>query len=236
MKISSIVCALFLGLITQNNYSQTTVSDPEISKMVSEVSASNMESTVRKLVSFGTRHTLSDTKSTTRGIGAAQRWVKAEFDKYAKDSNGRLTAEIDYFTIKADGRRIAVDSQLGNVMATLKGTEPTDNRVLIISGHLDSRASDVMDSKIDAPGANDDGSGVAAVMEISRIMSKRSFPFTIIFVAVVGEEQGLYGARHLAEKAKAENKLVLVKYRKVWTLGSSDFFYNLFLAICVYKI
>ena len=205
MKITSIVCALFLGLITQNSYSQTTVSDAEISKMVSEISASNMESTVRKLVSFGTRHTLSDTKSTTRGIGAAQRWVKAEFDKYAKDSNGRLTAEIDYFTIKADGRRIAVDSQLGNVMATLKGTDPTDNRVLIISGHLDSRASDVMDSKIDAPGANDDGSGVAAVMEISRIMSKRSFPFTIIFVAVVGEEQGLYGARHLAEKAKAEN-------------------------------
>ena len=205
MKITSIVWAFCFGLIAQHNYSQSVVSDKEISKMVAEVSANNMESTVRKLVSFGTRHTLSDTKSTTRGIGAAQRWVKAEFDKYAKDSNGRLTAQIDYFTVKADGRRIAADSQLGNVMATLKGTDPTDNRVLIISGHLDSRASDVMNATIDAPGANDDGSGVAAVLEISRIMSKREFPFTLIFVAVVGEEQGLYGAKHLADKAKAEN-------------------------------
>jgi Zn-dependent M28 family amino/carboxypeptidase len=93
-----------------------------------------------------------------------------------------LTSKIDYFTIKADGRRIAVDSQLGNVMATLKGTDATDDRVLIISGH--SRVTDVMDSKSDAPGANDDGSGVAAMMELTKIMSKRSFPYTIHFVAV----------------------------------------------------
>lgn len=205
MKTTSFLYAILLLFIFQNNNAQTTVSDPEIKKMVSEVSASNMETTIRKLVSFGTRHTLSDTKSNTRGIGAAQRWVKAEFDKYALGSNGRLTAKIDYFTVKADGKRIATDSQLGNVMATLKGTDPTDNRVLIISGHLDSRATDVMNTTIDAPGANDDGSGVAAMMEISRIMSKREFPFTIIFVAVVGEEQGLYGAKHLADKAKEEN-------------------------------
>ena len=205
MKTTSFIYVILMGLMFQISPAQTIVSDPEIKKMVSEVSASNMENTVRKLVSFGTRHTLSDTKSNTRGIGAAQRWVKSEFDKYAKESNGRLSAEIDYFTVKADGKRIATDSQLGNVMATLKGTDPTDNRVLIISGHLDSRASDVMNTTIDAPGANDDGSGVAAVMEISRIMSKREFPFTIIFVAVVGEEQGLYGAKHLADKAKAEN-------------------------------
>ena len=205
MKTTPFLYAILLFFILQNSNAQTTVSDPEINKMVSEVSASNMETTIRKLVSFGTRHTLSDTKSNTRGIGAAQRWVKAEFDKYALGSNGRLTAKIDYFTVKADGKRIATDSQLGNVMATLKGTDPTDNRVLIISGHLDSRATDVMNTTIDAPGANDDGSGVAAMMEISRIMSKREFPFTIIFVAVVGEEQGLYGAKHLADKAKEEN-------------------------------
>lgn len=205
MKTTSFLYAILLLFIFQNNNAQTTISDPEIKKMVSEVSASNMETTIRKLVSFGTRHTLSDTKSNTRGIGAAQRWVKAEFDKYALASNGRLTAKIDYFTVKADGKRIATDSQLGNVMATLKGTDPTDDRVLIISGHLDSRATDVMNTTIDAPGANDDGSGVAAMMEISRIMSKREFPFTIIFVAVVGEEQGLYGAKHLADKAKEEN-------------------------------
>jgi Zn-dependent M28 family amino/carboxypeptidase len=205
MKTTSFIYTILMGLMFQISPAQTIVSDPEIKKMVSEVSASNMENAVRKLVSFGTRHTLSDTKSNTRGIGAAQRWVKSEFDKYAKESNGRLSAEIDYFTVKADGKRIATDSQLGNVMATLKGTDQTDNRVLIISGHLDSRASDVMNTTIDAPGANDDGSGVAAVMEISRIMSKREFPFTIIFVAVVGEEQGLYGAKHLADKAKAGN-------------------------------
>ncbi|MBF7091339.1 M20/M25/M40 family metallo-hydrolase [Flavobacterium sp. ALJ2] len=182
-------------------HSQTN-DDPEIRKMITEVKAESLENTVVKLVSFGTRHTLSDTKNKTRGIGAAQKWVKSEFDKYALESNGRLTASIDYFTVKADGKRIPKDSQLANVMATLKGTDPADDRVLIISGHLDSRVSDVMNIKDDAPGANDDGSGVAAMMEIAKIMSKRSFPCTIIFVAVTGEEQGLYGAKHLAELAK----------------------------------
>jgi len=179
--------------------------DPEIKKMITEVKAENLEATVRKLVSFGTRHTLSDTKSKTKGIGAAQKWVKSEFDKYALESNGRLISTIDYFTIKADGKRITTDSQLGNVMATLKGTDPNDNRILIISGHLDSRVTNVMNVKSDAPGANDDASGVAAVMELAKIMSKRSFPSTIIFVAVTGEEQGLYGSRHLAELAKESN-------------------------------
>jgi Zn-dependent M28 family amino/carboxypeptidase len=205
MKANPIVYLFLLLFISHFNYAQTTIDDPEIKKMVTEVKAENLEATVRKLVSFGTRHTLSDTKSNTRGIGAAQRWVKSEFDKYALESGGRLTSNIDYFTIKADGRRIAKDSELGNVMATLKGTDPADDRVLIISGHLDSRVTDVMDVKSDAPGANDDGSGVAAMMELAKIMSKRSFPYTIIFVAVTGEEQGLYGARHLAELAKKEN-------------------------------
>jgi hypothetical protein len=205
MKSISILNILLLFVTINTTFGQVALYDPEIKKMVSEISSENMEATVKKLVSFGTRHTLSDTKSSTRGIGAAQRWVKSEFDNYAKLSNGRLTSEIDYFTIKADGRRIKNDSQLGNVMATLKGTDATDDRVLIISGHLDSRATDVMDSTIDAPGANDDGSGVAAMMELAKIMCKREFPFTIIFVAVVGEEQGLYGAKHLADKAKDQN-------------------------------
>jgi Zn-dependent M28 family amino/carboxypeptidase len=202
MKPTSILYLLLLLFISNNNYAQTTANDPEIKKMVAEVKAENLEATVRKLASFGTRHTLSDTKSNTRGIGAAQRWVKSEFDKYALESGGRLTSIIDYFTIKADGRRIATDSQLGNVMATLQGTDPADDRVLIISGHLDSRNTDVMDTKSDAPGANDDASGVSAMMELARVMSKREFPFTLIFVAVVGEEQGLYGAKHLADVAK----------------------------------
>lgn len=205
MKPTPFVYLFLLLFISHFNYAQTSIDDPEIRKMVTEVKAEDLEATVRKLVSFGTRHTLSDTKSNTRGIGAAQRWVKSEFDKYALESGGRLTSNIDFFTIKADGRRIAKDSQLGNVMGTLKGTDPADDRILIISGHLDSRVTDVMDTKSDAPGANDDGSGVAAMMELAKIMSKRSFPYTIIFVAVTGEEQGLYGARHLAELAKKEN-------------------------------
>ncbi|MNQ70607.1 Bacterial leucyl aminopeptidase precursor [compost metagenome] len=198
-------CFVFAFLLFSQVGISQVAEDPEIKKMISEVKAENLEATVRKLVTFGTRHTLSDTKSKTKGIGAAQQWVKSEFDKYALESGGRLTSTIDYFTVKADGKRVKVDSQLGNVMATLKGTDPNDNRVLIISGHLDSRVSDVMNIKSDAPGANDDGSGVAAVIELAKIMSKRSFPATIIFVAVVGEEQGLIGARHLAEFAKESN-------------------------------
>lgn len=193
-----------LLFFTQITIAQITVDDPEIKKMVTEIKADNLEATVKKLVSFGTRHTLSDTKSNSRGIGAAQRWMKLEFEKYALASNGRLTTTMDFFDVKADGKRIAKDSQLANVMATLKGTDPADDRVLIVSGHIDSRVTDVMDAKADAPGANDDGSGVAAMMELTKIMSKRAFPYTIIFVAVTGEEQGLYGAKHLAEVAKQE--------------------------------
>lgn len=202
MKPISIVILLAVLFLSPIVFSQTTVDDPEIKKMVSEIKADNMELIVRKLVSFGTRHSVSDTKSDFRGVGAAQRWIKAEFDRYARESDGRLTSSIDYYWVKADGKRITTDSKLANVMAVLKGTDPKDDRVLIISGHMDSRASDVMDSKIDAPGANDDASGVAALMELSRIMSKRTFPCTIIFVAVTGEEQGLLGARHLADSAK----------------------------------
>jgi Peptidase family M28 len=204
MKSISIIL-LFLGFsISQNLFSQTTL-DLEIKKMVSEVQSESLQKTINKLVSFGTRHTLSDQKNPTRGIGAAQKWVKEEFDKYALESQGRLTSVIDYFNIKADGKRILKDTEVANVMATLKGTDSKDSRILIISGHLDSRASDVMDAKIDAPGANDDGSGVAAMMEIAKIICKRQFPYTVIFVAVTGEEQGLYGARHLAEFAKTNN-------------------------------
>lgn len=209
MKSISTVYLLAALLLSPFLFSQTTVDDPEIKKMILEIKADKLESIVRKLVSFGTRHSVSDTKSDLRGVGAAQRWIKAEFDKHAKESGGRLTSSIDYYWVKADGKRITTDSKLANVMAVLKGTDPKDERVLIISGHMDSRASDVMNSKIDAPGANDDASGVAAMMELSRIMSKRTFPCTIIFVAVTGEEQGLLGARHLADSAKVSGWKVM---------------------------
>ncbi|PTX22387.1 peptidase M28-like protein [Pontibacter mucosus] len=206
---SLLAVVLMAGLYFTNlptGTAQTIVrQDEEIKKMVEEISAANLEALVRKLASFDTRHSLSTLKDKKKGVGAAREWVKAEFEKYAQASSGRMTVELDKYNVKANGQRIPQDVELANVMATLKGTDPNDDRVLIISGHLDSRNTDIMDAKGKAPGANDDGSGVAAVMELARIMASRQFPATIIFVAVTGEEQGLLGARHLAEKAKAQN-------------------------------
>jgi hypothetical protein len=139
-----------------------------------------------------------------RGIGAARRWVLSKFNEFAKKSNGRLHALIDTVTLEPDNRRVDTPTLLGNVMAMLKGNDPNDNRIFIITGHLDNRRSSVMDRVGDAPGANDDASGCAAVLECARIMSGHTFPATVIFVTVSGEEQGLLGARFLAEKAKKE--------------------------------
>ncbi|WP_299706209.1 M28 family metallopeptidase [uncultured Pontibacter sp.] len=199
------LCMLAGLYLTQTVAAQApTTHDEEIQKMVSEVSAENLRALVDKMVSFETRHSLSSTTDKKRGIGAAREWVKAEFEKYAKASNGRMTVEMDRYTVKGDARRIPQDVEMANVVATLKGTDPTDDRVIIVSGHLDSRATDVMDAKSKAPGANDDASGVAIVMEMARVMASRQFPATLVFVAFQGEEQGLYGSRHMAERVKKE--------------------------------
>ena len=196
-----IPACLFFQLL----FSQTAVKkDPEIEKMVSEVSKDSLKSYILKLVSFGTRNTLSTQTNPGRGIGAAREWVLSKFNEFAKNSGGRLTAFIDTTIQKKDGRRVDKDIVLGNIMATLKGTDPGDDRIFIISGHVDNMRSNVMDSVGDAPGADDDGSGTAAAMECARVMSKHSFPATIIFVAVSGEEQGLLGSTYMAEKAKRE--------------------------------
>jgi len=185
---------------------QTTIQrDPQIEKMVNEVSKDSLQSYIKKMVSFGTRSTLSTQTDLSRGIGAARKWVLSRFNEFARQSNGRLTAFIDTITLPPDGRRINTPTLLGNVVATLKGADINDDRIFIISGHLDNMRSNVMDGVGDAPGANDDASGVAAVLECARIMSQRSFPATIIFVAVSGEEQGLLGANYMAEKARKEN-------------------------------
>lgn len=194
-----------IPFIFNHSYAQTIVNrDPLIEGMVKEVSADSLKSYVAKMVSFGTRHTLSSTTDKKRGIGAARNWVVQKFNEFASQSGGRLTAYVDTTTLQPDGKRVNVPVNLGNSMAILKGTDPTDNRIYIISGHLDSRVSDVMNSKADAPGANDDASGVAAVLECARVMSKHPFPASVIFVAVSGEEQGLLGSTYLAEKAKKE--------------------------------
>ncbi|PRY15028.1 peptidase M28-like protein [Pontibacter ummariensis] len=189
----------------QSKAQEVVPQDDEIKQMVDQISAKNLRDLVQKMENFGTRHSLSTTTSKKEGIGAAREWVKSEFEKYAKNSNGRMTVEMDRYIVKADGRRIPQDVEMANVMAILKGTDPNDDRVIIVGGHLDSRATDVMDAKSKAPGANDDASGVAMVMEMARIMASKDFPATLVFVAFQGEEQGLYGSRHLAERAKKEN-------------------------------
>ncbi len=201
-----LLIASLVSFITTYVFSQTIIQkDPEIEKMVSEVSKDSLKSYITKLVSFGTRNTLSTQRDPNRGIGAAREWVLNKFNEFAKQSGGRLTAFIDTTTYKKDGHRVNRDILLGNVVATLKGTDPNDDRIFIISGHLDNMRTNVLDSTGDAPGADDDGSGSAAVIECARIMSKHSFPATIIFVTVSGEEQGLLGSTYMAEKAKKEN-------------------------------
>ncbi|MBI1343857.1 MAG: M20/M25/M40 family metallo-hydrolase [Terrimonas sp.] len=206
MKYKLITAVVFLLLVTSQLTAQTIINkDPEIEKMVSGVSADSLQSYIHTLVGFGTRNTLSTQTDPHRGIGAARLWVLSKFKAFAKNAGGRMTALIDTTTIQPDGRRIDVPIVLGNVVATLKGTDPNDKRIFIISGHMDNMRSNVMDRTGDAPGANDDGSGTANVLECARIMSSHSFPATIIFVAFSGEEQGLLGAQFMAEKAKKEN-------------------------------
>jgi len=196
-----IIPALF---VLQAPAQVTIKQDAAIKKMVDEVSAKNIEATIRKLVSFKSRHTLSDTTSKTEGSGAARNWIKAEMERYAAASGGRMTVQFDTFT-QPKGNRIDKPVHLKNVLAILKGTDPKDTRIYMVSGHYDSRISNVMDANGVEPGANDDASGTAVSMELARVMARRSFPATIIFMTVVGEEQGLYGSTNVAKRAKAEN-------------------------------
>jgi hypothetical protein len=206
MKNKIIFLVVFLLGAVVNSYAQQIIKkDTEIDAMVKEISVDSLAHNLIKLVGFGTRATLSNQSSTTKGIGAARAWILSRFNEYAKSSNGRFSAFIDTITYNADKRRVNRPIILGNVVATLKGTDPNDKRIFVISGHLDSRRSNEMDSVGDSPGANDDGSGTVAVMECARVMSKHSFPATIIFVTVSGEEQGLLGAYFMAGKAKKEN-------------------------------
>jgi hypothetical protein len=179
--------------------------DPEIAKMAREVSAKNIEATIRKLVSFGTRNTLSEQDNPTRGIGAARDWIYSEFQKISADCGGCLDVQKQAF-LQPKANRIPEPVTLTNVYAVLKGTTDPD-RIYVISGHYDSMCNlNAMDAKCDAPGANDDASGTAVSLELARVMSKRKFDATIIFMTVPGEEQGLLGATYFAKQA-AEKKM-----------------------------
>jgi hypothetical protein len=178
----------------------------EIARMLSEIDARNVERTIRKLVSFGTRNTLSAQDNPARGIGAARDWLFAEFQQAAAASGGRMTVEKQSYLQEAQPPprgRVPKPTTLTNVVATLRGTQPESaGRVYVVSGHYDSMCTSPTDAECDAPGANDDASGTAAVLEMARVMAKRSFDATIVFMAVPGEEQGLLGSTHFAEEAK----------------------------------
>jgi Zn-dependent M28 family amino/carboxypeptidase len=162
------------------------VIDTAIASLVREISADSIKDHIVKLAGFKTRHSLSDTASADEGIGAARRWVASRFRQYADRNSADMSVYLDPFIVTPSPRhpRVPYTVTMKNVVATLKGTDGNDSRVIIVSGHLDSRNSDVMDSVGRAPGANDDASGVAVVMELARVMSKRKFPCTILFMAV----------------------------------------------------
>jgi len=202
--------------------------DPEIKKMVDEISKEKIEQHVRKLVSFHTRQNMSVQTDPAKGIGAAWNWIKSEMETNIPASQGRLTVGFEEYTVGGAGQRIPQETKLKNVVATLKGTDPTDDRIIMISAHLDSRAALDNDNTSFAPGANDDGSGVAAILELMRIMSARKFSATIVFMTVSGEEHGLYGAKYMAAKAKKENWNIIAMLNNdmIGNSGSSETLLN----------
>ena len=174
---------------------------PLLRQIAAQVSPAEQHATIERLVAFGTRQTLSDTRSDTRGIGAARRWAKGRFEAMSKGCGGCLEIQTpsEVFT----GERIPQPTEVMDVLAIQRGTSDPD-RVVIISGHLDSRNSDPLNATRDAPGANDDGSGTAAVLECARVLSRHKFAATIVYAVDSGEEQNLYGATVLAHYAKAQ--------------------------------
>ncbi len=186
-----------------------TSRSPRVARIVAAVDPGRLHATVARLVSFGTRHTLSDTGSPTRGIGAARRWLSDEFSALARQPGSRLQPFEDRFTANP-GARVPRPTEIWNVGAILPGSDESRRKdAIVVTGHYDSRASDVMDAASDAPGAVDDGSGVALVLEMARVMAAERPAVSVYLVAVAGEEQGLLGSIHLAQRLRAEGVHVL---------------------------
>ena len=181
-----------------------TLPDSVVQTIVADISSARIEQRIRKLVSFETRHTLSQTDSDHRGIGAARRWIEAELRACSQAADGRLQVSIQEW-VEPVSRRVARPTTLVNVIATLPGDAPSSkDRLLIVSGHYDSMNSDISDNVGAAPGANDDASGTAVSMELACVMAKHHFDATLVFMAVPGEEQGLLGAAHFAREARKQ--------------------------------
>ena len=195
-----------MGCEGQSASETRLAADPQIAAALREISAQRIQANIEKLVSFGTRSTLSAQDGASiaagHGIGAAREWIKSEFERYSKDCGGCLEVKTDSFT-EEPMERIPKPTDITNVYAVLKGTDEANaKRIVLVTGHYDSRNSDNFDVTADAPGANDDGSGTAVSLECARVLSKMKFPATIIFLTVAGEEQGLNGSHHFAKVAK----------------------------------
>jgi hypothetical protein len=169
--------------------------------LLREIDPDRIHAIVLRLTQFGTRHTASSQTDPVRGIGAATNWVFDQMQSFAATSNGRMTVQKQTF-IQPVANRIPVPTQITNVIATLHGTA-TPERFYVVTGHLDSRVTDVLDFTSDAPGADDDASGVAVVLELARVFAKRQFPGTLVLATVAGEEQGLYGSTFMANQMAA---------------------------------
>lgn len=202
MKRFLLLACVFLLTVTAK--AQEFPDNPQMYSIIDSVSAERIEADIRTLAGFGTRHTLSDTTSDTRGIGAARRWIKDQFEAISAECNGCLEVYEQRTLVEGDTTtRIDEDTWVVNEYAILRGTEHP-NRYVIMSGDIDSRVSDPMNSTDDAPGANDNASGMAGTIEAARVLSQYEFGSSIIFAGLSGEEQGLYGGEFLAEKATEE--------------------------------
>jgi Peptidase family M28 len=213
LRLAGSVCgvSLLLAAATHLGVAQSApalAADPKIRAALKDVSARQIQANIEKLVSFGTRSTLSAQDpaaiASGRGIGAAREWSKSEFERYSKDCGGCLEVKTDSYT-QEPGERIAQAAVITNVYAVLKGSDPENaKRIVLVTGHYDSRNSDNYNITDNAPGANDDASGTAVSLECARVLSQLKFPGTIVFLTVAGEEQGLYGSLHFAKMAKDE--------------------------------
>ena len=195
--------ALFASFAFTSNAAAQSATSEMLQEIATAPSAERIQKDIEKLVSFGTRHTLSDTVSATRGIGAARRWIKYEFDQISSGCGNCLEVFYQGTIEPKNDRRITRDTKIVNVVAIQRGSL-YPNRYVIMSGDIDSRVSDPNDFTSDSPGANDNASGMAGTLEAARVLSKYRFPVSIVYVGLSGEEQGLYGGKHLARKAKEE--------------------------------
>src|SRR5215813_13527875 len=190
------------GAAKSGSAGSAQVFDPALRALIGQIDPAKIKATIQKLVGFGTRHTASSQTDPVRGIGAATAWVTQQMQNFAAVPGSNMTVQQQSFVQSVVPGRIPVPTQITNVIATIQGTASPE-RFYVITGHLDSRCTDVLDFTSDAPGADDDGSGVAVVLELARLFAPLQFPGTIVLAAVSGEEQGLFGSTFMANQMAA---------------------------------